>query len=123
MRRDGMADDRADQRRPSTRRPADSRATASPGDWRDWQRVGAHRHERPVADRDLACVADEDVEAERADDRDPHEMATDRKYSWSESGMIKKNTTASAAIVPRAIGSGYSPISASYVVFSTPHSL
>ena len=30
------------------------------------RRVGAHRHERPVADRDLAGVADQDVEAQRA---------------------------------------------------------
>src|SRR5437870_6925436 len=50
-------------------------------------------------------------------------LATDRKYSCRVSGMMRKNTTATAATVHRAIGSGYSPISASYVVFSTPHSL
>src|SRR5438128_8118294 len=50
-------------------------------------------------------------------------LATDKKYSCRVSGMMRKNTTATAATVHRAIGSGYSPISASYVVFSTPHSL
>src|SRR5947207_8709159 len=36
--------------------------------------------------------------------------------------MTRKNTTASAATVYFAIGSGYSAISASYVVLRTPHS-
>ena len=34
------------------------------------RRIGADRHEGGVADRDLPRVADEDVEAERADDGD-----------------------------------------------------
>src|SRR5262249_57321582 len=49
-------------------------------------------------------------------------LAADRKYGRRLSGTTRKNSTASTATVHFAIGSGYSPRSASYVVFRTPHS-
>src|SRR5262249_18570554 len=49
-------------------------------------------------------------------------LATDRKYSWSVNGITRKNRMPSAATVHRAMGSRYSAMSASYVVFRTPHS-
>src|SRR5262249_18923249 len=49
-------------------------------------------------------------------------QATDRKYESSVNGATTKNSTASPTTAQRATGSGYSPMSASYVVLRTPHS-